>query len=217
MNFIQNAVEHLELYATNVPLELFVLLGSFIEEVIAPIPSPFIMTLSGSMAKTQDQTIIYLIILAILGAIGKTLGAWILYFIADKAEDVIIGKYGKFFGVTQKEIESIGKRLNKGWRDNIFIFMARAIPIIPSAPVSVICGLIKLNLKTYLFATFLGTCVRNMLYLYVGFVGVSSYENIIGGIDSAESIIQVIVGIAIVGIIIWAYYKRRKSSKSQSL
>lgn len=216
MDFIQNAVQILESYATKVPLELFVLFGSFIEEVIVPIPSPFIMTLSGSIAKAQDQATYYLFLLAVFGAIGKTLGAWILYFVADKAEDVIVSKYGKFFGVTHKEIEGIGKRFNKGWQDNVFLFLARAIPIIPSAPVSVACGIIKLNMKTYLFSTFLGTCVRNMLYLYVGYVGLSSYEGIIGGLGSGESVIQLIIGIVVFGIIVWMYYKRRKISYRKS-
>jgi membrane protein DedA with SNARE-associated domain len=211
MDFIRDAIQIFESFATKMPLELFVLLGSFIEEVIAPIPSPFIMTLSGSIAKAQDQAIFYLILLSFFGAIGKTLGAWVLYIIADKAEDVIVGKYGKFFGVTHKEIESIGRRFNKGLRDDVFLFLARAIPIIPSAPVSVVCGLIKLNIRTYLLSTFLGTSVRNMLYLYVGYVGLSSYESVLGGLDSVESIVQIVIGVGIVGIIGWAYYKRKKS------
>jgi membrane protein DedA with SNARE-associated domain len=213
MDFINNSVKILESYATRMPIELFVFFGSFIEEVIAPIPSPFVMTLAGSIAKAQDQTISYLVILSILGAIGKTLGALVLYIIADKTEDIIISKFGKFLGVSHKDIERIGKRLNKGWRDNIFLFMARALPIIPSAPVSVVCGIIKINMKTYISSTFLGTCVRNMLFLYVGYVGVSSYEHILGGLDSIESLVQIAIGIILAGIIIWAYYKRRKISQ----
>lgn len=210
INFMQNIFDIFESYATRVPVEPFVLFGSFIEEVIAPIPSPLVMTVSGSIAKAQEQTFLFLILLAILGAVGKTLGAWVLYFLADKSEDIIIGKFGKVLGLTHKEIEGIGKRFNKGWRDNVFLFLARAIPIIPSAPVSVVCGLIKLNLKTYLSATFTGTCVRNMLYLYVGYAGLSSYKTVTEGLDSAESIVQIIIGVVIVSIIIWAYYKRRK-------
>ena len=215
MNFIQSAINTLESSATKIPLELFVLIGSFVEEVIAPIPSPFIMTVAGSIAKAQEHTLLYLVVLAIFGAIGKTLGAWVLYYAADKAEDIIIGKFGKLLGVTHKEIEGIGKRFNKGWKDIIFLFVARAVPIIPSAPVSIVCGIIKLNIKIYLFSTFLGTCVRNTLFLYVGYVGVSSYEHITGGLDSVESIVQVSLGVVVVCVIIWAYYKRRKISRTQ--
>ena len=214
MDLINNAVKLLEAQATRVPLELFVLMGSFIEEVVAPIPSPFVMTLSGSIAKAQGQLFLYLFILAAVGALGKTLGAWILYIIADKAEDVIVTKYGKFFGVSHREIESIGKRFNKGWQDNVFLFLARATPIIPSAPISVVCGLIKLNIKTYIFSTFLGTTVRNMLFLYVGYVGLSSYEHIVEGLDSVESIVQLLIGIIILGFIVWSYYKRGKAAKT---
>ena len=214
MDFIDGIIRIMESYSTKVPLELFVFIGAFVEEVLAPVPSPIIMTLGGSIAEAQNKPIFYLGLLAIIGAIGKTFGAWILYFIADRAEDVLIGRWGRFFGVTSREIESIDKRFNKGWRDYVFLTLARATPIIPSAPVSVVCGVIKLKLKTYLISTFIGTSFRNILFLYVGYVGVSSYEKIINGIDSIESLIQIIFGIIIVGIIIWAYYKRMKSSKS---
>lgn len=209
MDIISTIITQLEIYATKIPIELFVLLGSFLEEIIAPIPSPFIMTLSGSIAKAQQHSLVYLLVLAIFGAFGKTIASWILYVIADKAEDIIITKYGKFFGVTHKEIESIGKMFNNSWKDNFFLFVARAIPIIPSAPISVVCGIIKLNVKTYILSTFLGTIVRNLLYLYVGFIGLSSFEEMMGGLDSLESVIQIIIALGIIGVILWAYYKRR--------
>ena len=211
MDIVSTIITQLEIYATKIPIELFVLLGSFIEEIIAPIPSPFIMTLSGSIAKAQQHTLTYLLILAVIGSFGKTLASWILYAIADKAEDIIITKYGRFFGVSHKEVESIGKMFNKGWKDNFFLFIARAIPIIPSSPISVVCGIIKLNLKTYLLSTFLGTIVRNLLYLYVGFIGLSSFEDMMEGLDSLESIIQLIIALGIIGVIIWAYYKRKNA------
>lgn len=209
MDIINTIIAQLEVYATKIPLELFAFLGSIIEEIIAPIPSPFIMTLAGSIAKAQEQTLFYLVILAVFGALGKTVASWILYIIGDKAEDIIIKKYGKFFGVTHKEVESIGKFFHKNWKDNILLFVARAIPIVPSAPVSLVCGVIKLNLKTYVVSTFFGTIVRNFLYLYVGFIGLSSFEDVMGGLDSLESITKIVLVLAIMGGIGWAYYYRK--------
>lgn len=213
MKIFDTILSFLESQAMVVPLELFVTIGSFVEEVIAPIPSPVVMVLAGTLANTQNQPLWYLALLAIFGAFGKTLGAWVLYIIADKLEDIVIGKFGKFLGVTHKEVESIGKKLNGGWQDNVFLFITRAVPIIPSAPVSIACGAIKLNQKTFISSTFAGTYVRNLMYLYLGYAGFGNYKEISQGLEGFESIGQLLLFIFIAIVIAWAYYKRRKTSR----
>lgn len=208
MKIFDILISYLEILSTYVPLEIFTFVGSFVEEVIAPIPSPFVMVLSGSLAHAQNQHIMFLLWLAILGAIGKTFGSWILYVIADKLEDVVIIRYGKFIGVTHHDIENIGKKLNGGWQDNFFLFVARAIPIIPSAPISIACGVIKLNKKTYLTSTFAGTFLRNLMYLYFGYVGVKNFKEISQGFEKVESIGQLFLLVLIAMVIAFIYYKR---------
>ena len=49
-------LEHIVLdYADQVPVELFSFIGSFIEEVIAPIPSPIVMIVTGTIAQAQEK------------------------------------------------------------------------------------------------------------------------------------------------------------------
>jgi len=213
MKLINDIIGYIESLAELLPLELFVPLASFVEEVIAPIPSPIVMVLSGTLAYSQSQPVWYLAWLALIGAFGKTLGAWVLYAIADKLEDVVIHKFGRFLGISHKEVESIGKKLNNGWRDNIYLFLARAIPIIPSAPVSIACGIIKLNLKTFLTSTFAGSLVRNVMYLYLGYAGLGNYKDVSRGLENLESVGQLALFGLIAGIVAWSYYKRRKTSK----
>lgn len=215
MGIFDEAVRLLERMAEFVPIEVFAFVGSVIEEIVAPIPSPIVMTLVGSLAKAQGQPFMYLFFLALLGGTGKTTGAWVLYFVSDKLEDVVVGKFGKFLGVSHKEIENIGKKLNGGWKDNVFLFFARALPIIPSAPVSIACGVIRLNKRTYITSTLAGTVVRDFMYLYLGYVGLSNYQEISHGFDSVESVVQILLFAAIALLIVWSYYKRRKNSKAE--
>ncbi len=198
--------------ANTVPLEVFVGVGSVAEEIIAPIPSPFVMVLAGSIAHAQNHPWQALLLLALIGAVGKTIGSWFFYVIADRLEDVVIGKWGKLLGVSHKQIEGIGNRLNGGWQDNVFLFLARALPIIPSAPVSLACGVIKINIKTYLTSTLLGTFVRNLLYLYLGFSGFSNYKQITADFENFESVGQLVLFVIIAAIVGFAYLKRQKHS-----
>lgn len=195
-----------------VPLPVFTFLGAFIEEVIAPIPSPLVMTLAGSMAGSLGRAWTYLLLLALVGSVGKTIGSYIIYVIADKGEDIIMGKFGKYLGVSQKEVETIGKHLNQGWRDDIVLALLRAVPIMPTAPVSIVCGLIKLNLRTYIVSTFVGTLIRNVFYLYLGFTGVEALESLNEGMDSLEKIGYLILLVAIGAGFLFIYKQKKNDS-----
>lgn len=213
MQIFDQAAKYLEQWALVMPLEGFLFVGSFIEEVIAPIPSPFVLTLSGSIAAAKHMPLLALLYLALIGALGKTLGAWVLYFITDKLEDLILTKYGKFFGVSHKSVEVIGKKFGKGWKDFFILLGLRSLPVVPSAPVSIVCGLIKIELKMYLIASFLGTFIRNLLFLYFGYAGLSSYEHIVQGLDNVESIVQLVLFGLVFGLIAYSYYKRSKRTE----
>lgn len=209
---LQPAIDLLHQLAGVLPTEIFVAIGAFVEELVAPIPSPLVMTLGGSLAASQGKTLTYLGLLALLGAIGKTVGSWLIYLIADKAEDFVMNKIGKFVGVTHREVEIIGKHLNKGWRDDVILFLLRAVPIMPTAPVSIVCGLIKLNLRTYLTSTFFGTLVRNVFYLYLGYTSVDALESLNEGIDSFEKFGYLILLVVVAIAFAWIYQQKKKDA-----
>lgn len=198
-------------FARMVSPEVYTLIGSFVEEVVAPIPSPFVLTSAGSLAKAIEMPWMNLLILAVIGSIGKTLGGVVMYILGDKAENLIIGKLGRFVGVSHSDVESIGGQFTGGVRDYVLLFIARAVPIMPSSPISVVCGAIKMKWKLFLFASFTGTIVRNMVFLLLGYNGLSSVENL-GHLDKAESIMTIIfVGILGLGIV-WMYSRRGKGN-----
>lgn len=209
---IQPFIDFLTRSAEILPLPWFTFFGALLEEVVAPIPSPFVMTLAGSLAASGGSSVTYLGLIALVGALGKTLGSYFVYVIADKGEDLVMGKFGKLLGVSSKEVEIIGKHLNKGWQDDVVLFLLRAVPLIPTAPVSLVCGLIKLNLRTYLTSTFLGTLVRNAFYLYLGFTSVNALESLNEGIDSFEKFGYLALLILVAAVMVYIYLQRKKDA-----
>jgi len=207
MGFLQGIIVYIESVSTKVPLEIFTFLGALSEEIIAPIPSPLVMTLAGSIASSQNKTFLFLLWLAFIGSVGKTIGAYVIYIITDKAEDFIVGKLGKILGVTHNEIERLGKQFDGTGRDYIFLFLLRFVPIVPTSPISIICGIIKIDLKKYLITSFSGYFLRNMIYLYLGYIG---YSSISQGFDSAESIIKLLLALLIGSVIVYLYFRRNK-------
>lgn len=193
-----------------VPIEIFSLMGGFIEELIAPIPSPFVTTLSGTLAARQGYGFYYVIFISFLAAIGKTLGSIIIYIVADKAEDIFLTRFGKFLGISHKEVENFGAKFDKSWKDDIILIALRAIPVFPGGPVTVVCGLIKLNFKTFVRSTFVGVWVRSILFGTIGYYGLGQLSNLL---LKTESIVDVVVIIATLAALIILVYKNKKRAE----
>jgi membrane protein DedA with SNARE-associated domain len=210
--FINYVIGILHDLAQVLPLPIFTAVAAFVEEVIAPIPSPLVMTLAGSLAASAGDPIGSLLLLALVGGIAKTFGSWIVYLLADVGEDLIVGRFGKYLGISHEEVEAFGSHLNKGRRDGLVIFLLRAVPIIPTAPVSLVAGLIKLHMRTYLIYTFLGTLVRSLIYLYFGFTSMQAASRLSEGFESLETIGYIVLALMMAGGIAYFYYLRRRGA-----
>ena len=213
MGIVETFINFLEQLAENVPVELFAFLGSFIEELIAPIPSPVVMTLAGTMVKSNGSPFWYLFVVAVIASLGKTIAAIILYYLSDKSEDIILSKLGRYIGVSHKQVENIGNRFHGTPRDYVTLLIIRSTPIIPSAPISLICGLIALPKKLFIISTFFGTIIRDFVYLYIGFTGLGAAEQITHGLEGANSVITIVLGLVGAGIFAWILYRKYFSSK----
>ncbi|HLC75631.1 MAG TPA: VTT domain-containing protein [Candidatus Peribacterales bacterium] len=196
--------------AASMPLEWFAFLGSITEEVIAPIPSFVVMAVAGMAATAQQYSLAGIVFLAVLGAAGKTIGAWLLYILGDKAEDFVLGHWGKKLGLSHTAVEHMGDRLGKGWKDDLLLFFLRAIPAIPSAPISILCGVIRLRRRTFIFVTFLGCFVRDLAFVCVGYFGTETLMANARQLEQIETILTIGVILLVIGFIGWCYMRRSR-------
>lgn len=206
---LKPAIDYLHTLSGSVPLPVFTTVGAALEEIIAPIPSPLVMTLAGSLAAAASKHWLYLVYLAVIGAVAKTLASYVVYYVSDKAEDIVLSKFGRFVGVSHKEVEKFGSQLSGGWTDNLVMLALRAVPIIPTAPVSIIAGLLKIDLVTFLWTTLLGYMVRNYFYLYLGATSIGALESLNEGLDSVENIGYLIIFL-LLGALTLFFYKKRQ-------
>lgn len=209
------SLEHILLsYIEHIHLAIFAPVASFIEEIIPPIPSPSIMIATGYIAQIQGYLFYSLIILAVLGAIGKTIGAGVVYYVSDKVEDFLSGKIAKFIGVTHKQIESLGARLSKDWRDYMVLVVLRATPVIPSSLISVGCGLLKIRFKLFVITTFLGSIIRDFIYIYIGYTGTKVVRHFFENVaNTAESLVEGLVILVVILLLGFLYYRRYQNNK----
>ncbi len=207
MSFFTDLVMNL---SNVVPLPLFTFLGGFLEELIAPIPSPVIMTFVGAALKTMQLPIWTLLLYGVLGGIGKTLGASVLYFLADKFEDFFTKTLGPFFGVKPHHFEKYGTQLSESKNLKYWIFGVRAFPLAPSAVVSLLSGVFKVDFKIYFWYSLIGCIVRDFIYVLVGYSASTIWFDFMAKTSFLDKLLSVLVIIAAVYYLYWLY-KRRKS------
>lgn len=195
-----------------VPLPVFVTVGGIVEEIVAPIPSPLVATLAGSITASQGQGVVYLLLLCALATFAKTIGASLFYVLGDKLEHLAVPRFGRYIGVTHSDIETLRARLSGTWKDEVTLLIIRSIPVMPSTPVSLVCGILKIKFRTFLLTTYAGFFIRNMVFFTLGYTGLSAAESLMTGLDTAETVLKIAMVLLAAAVLVWLYWKRHTGS-----
>jgi membrane protein DedA with SNARE-associated domain len=207
---IESLLHLFEHYAHELPLHLFVPIGGFIEEVISPIPSFVVMLPAGVAAQVQGVAWWYLPVLGLLGGLGHTLGSMVLYGLADKIEDWVLGRRRKFFGFSHTQVERYGKKFSGKPKDFVLLFALNALPVVPTALLSLACGFIKINFRMFVAATFLGATINATIYLGVGYAGVEAISRLRGVESVFEVVSIVLVALAFCWLMYYLHAKKKR-------
>ncbi len=206
---IESLVHFLQLNV--LPLGAFgVFMASVIEEVIAPIPSALIMTMSGflfvsgSLSWGAISSLVFKV--AIPAALGVTLGSYVVYFVARYGGKFTIEKWGKYIGLLWADIEKLQSKLSGTKTDELIIGGARILPIVPSVAISAFCGILEMNVIKYFFITFIGMFLRGLILGAIGWQVGNVYEKYANFFASAE---QVVLLSTILGLLIFVVLKYR--------
>ncbi len=201
-NFIRSLAERL-------PIELFVFIGSIIEEIIAPIPSPLVTMTAGVLVSSVGKPFTLLFALALIAGLSKTIIEWLFYILGDKAEDFMIRKFGPWIGVSHDEIEGLGKYFHGTHRDKWVLLVIRTLPFMPTTPVSILAGVIKINMESYLFATSIGLTIRSFVFLVIGYTGFASLESVTNGVSSIENLFEMAIAFGLICVLAYFYWQRK--------
>lgn len=161
---------------TTLPLPVFVIVGSVLEELISPIPATLVLGVAGSAVALGSLGVPYLLLLTFLATVGKSAAAWITYWLGRTLGEFVIEKWGKYFGVKVEDVHDVNLKLktkNAWW----LLFALRSLPIAPSAAVSIAAGIVRMRQRIFGSATFAGYLIRNLLIAFAGYGGPSFLKN----------------------------------------
>jgi len=142
------------------PLGISLLMA--IESCNVPLPSEAILPFAGYLV---SKGVMSIHVAAFAGAFGCVLGSIPSYYIGYFGGRPFIEKYGKWFLVSKKDLEMAEKwELKYG---NLAFFICRMLPIIRTF-ISLPAGILKADLKQFVFFTFLGSLIWSYPLVYVG-------------------------------------------------
>ncbi|MDI6762241.1 MAG: VTT domain-containing protein [Thermodesulfobacteriota bacterium] len=194
--------------------QLSVFIGVMIEQVIVPIPSPMIIMGAGAILISPELSILnaflqILWLIVLPGTIASTLGSYIGYTISYYGGKALVIRFQRFLDVDWNQIERLERRF-QGKKEAWSLFLARAIPVFPISLVSIFSGLFHIPIRPFTLYTFLGSIFRCLFLGFVGWWAGATYEKVAGHLDSLETIISILMLIAMGGILGYLYYKFRR-------
>ena len=197
----------------SVPLEVFVFIGTVIDEIVSPIPAFIVLIPAGIAAHFQLLPVWYLLVLGAVSAVARTLAGYVLYLLADKLEDFIFAGGRRFFGTSHKEIEAIGKRLGKysPRRSWLALFAMHALPVFPGTLLSLGSGFIRLRADIFITATVAGSFFSACFFLYLGYAGIQT-ASLLAQLNTTSQIITIIL---LLGLLAWLIVRRLKKDRKK--
>ncbi len=181
-----------------------VFIGMTLESACIPIPSEIIMTFSGFVV-WQDNTNMTLIGITVVGAFGNLVGSLIAYFVGLKGGRPLLEKYGKYLLITHNKLELADRWFSKYGGEAVLI--SRVLPIIRTF-ISLPAGIAHMDLRKFAVYTFIGSLPWTFA---LGYIGIMLGPNW-GIIQSYFHLLDILVGIGLLGIIGYLIYKYKIKS-----
>jgi membrane protein DedA with SNARE-associated domain len=185
-----------------------VAISMFIESFFVPIPSELIMPFAGFIA-SQGKMNLYVLI--ILGGVASYVGSLPFYFIGYWGNKLVVEKflkkYGKYLFISEEDVDKGFEIFNKYGK--AIVMFGRVIPIIRSV-ISFPAGVAKMNFLQFSIYTLLGSIIWSGILATLGCVLGGNWSIIGSYISRYEDIVLILLGILVVGFVVYKLINRKK-------
>lgn len=176
-----------------------------IESCNIPLPSEAVLPFAGFLVSKGEMGFHTA---AIAGAIGCVIGSVPSYYIGYFGGRKFVEKYGKYFLVSKKDLETADKWVEK-YGDWAF-FLCRMLPVVRTF-ISLPAGILRAKKRVFFLLTFLGSLVWSYVLVYVG-VKLGEHLDKLKSIWHKFDAVIIVVCLILGGIYIWKHVKHLKES-----
>lgn len=153
-----------------------VVLLSAIESACIPLPSELILPFAGWMLIAEKGLgAEYLVLAGFCGALGNVIGSLIAYWVGAKGGRPFLQRYGKYFLISQHEIDIADRWFGK--YGEAITFFSRLLPVVRTF-ISFPAGIARMNIPKFILYSFLGAFLWSIALAYGGYVLGQNWEQI---------------------------------------
>jgi len=189
-----------------------IFVAALLENLFPPIPSEVIFPLVGFVAYHNNLGIIHAISMGLVGAIGSTVGAIIIYYFSLKIGKPAILRFGSYIKVSEKALLNAESWFQK--YGTIAVFSGRMAPAIREL-ISIPAGIARMNIMKFIFFTFAGSAVWSVALTLLGYFLGDAWSIMADQLSSVFSVIAVIILITIFAVFGLRYYSKRKDKRNR--
>jgi membrane protein DedA with SNARE-associated domain len=180
-----------------------------IESIVIPLPSEFVLLLSGFNVSIGEFQFIPLLIATTTGSL---IGALVLYTvgygISKDRVNYLTDRFGKYVGIKQSEVDKAFKWFDKygAWT----IFFGRLFPLVRSL-VSIPAGLSEMNVIKFGLLTVGGSSIFNATWITIGMQLEDRWKDAEGWAKNLETVVNIGIAVVLVALVTRAIARRFKS------
>src|ERR687896_151691 len=148
------------------------------------------------------------IIFPLVGALGSTVGAILIYYLALRVGKPAILRFGKFVGVGEK-----GLLKAESWFQRygvIAVFSGRMAPAVREL-ISIPAGIGRMALPKFVLFTFAGSAIWSVALTLLGYFLGDAWNEMADQLSNVLSIVAIAILVTIITVLGFKYYKKKKS------
>ena len=183
----------------------------FPSEIVVP-PAAYVAGIEGSSLHTTNSYPLNVLLVVLFGTLGAMLGAIINYLLAMWLGRPIIyafadSRLGRLCLLSSEKVQKAEDYFNE--HGKVSTFVGRLIPGIRQL-ISIPAGLCKMHFGWFLFYTFFGAGIWNLVLALLGYIAHGQMDLIHAYSHELSIIIIALLGVGILYFIVKAVIKRRK-------
>lgn len=171
-------------------------------------PTELVFPLVGYTVSVHNLGIGHAIGMGVVGGIGATVGAAILYYLSRKLGIAAIEKFGKYIRMSASDLDRSEKWFSK--YGSITVFACRMVPGIREF-ISIPAGISKMNFTKFVIYTLFGSVIWCVAWTLIGFYFADSWRMISERLSHVLDLVAIVIVLIIVGVLLFKHFRKRDS------
>jgi membrane protein DedA with SNARE-associated domain len=178
-----------------------------LESTLVPVPSTLVFPFAGFLAA---KGMFSLPVVLALNSVGALVGSGLCYWLGAAGGKPLLLKYGKYFLIRKKDIETTETWFSKHGKATILI--ARFVPVVRHI-ISLPAGIARMRLVPFFVQTFIGASLWGGFLILLGYFMGEHWDTVANKLKRFDLVIggAIVVAVLVLGVRFFAKRRRERA------